>query len=146
VTVRTDLVAELFTRCRADRPDIEWIEGWPGREPPRERVWVFELEGQIEMPLFGASPLIYEDQALMTLHAVSETGGQSRQQVMAKVEAYLTVVMDIVRTNPSLDRVVDATLAITLVALRGPYSGPNATEPGFAGMAALDVRFDTRLT
>jgi hypothetical protein len=143
VTVRAELLIELFRRCRAERPDIQWVEGYPGDSPERERVWPFEIEGPIIYPV-GSTQFV-EDDFTVTFHGMSETGGQSRADAITNVEAYLTTVLSVIQATPDLGGEIDPGLATTPVSMNGPYSEPNTVEPGgFTGMGALVVRFESR--
>lgn len=145
MTVRAALVGELFRRCRDEQPDVEWIEGYPGDNPPRRRVWVFEIEGPISYPT--ASTQLSQDDFDVTLHAESDVGGQSRAQAMADVEAWLTTVLRVLADDPSLGGEIDPGLASTPGQMSGPYSEPNQVEiGGFAGAAQLILHFESRPT
>lgn len=144
MTVRTALVAELFTRCRTGRPGITWFEGFPGDNPPREMVWLSNMTGPIEIPTFNATPLTIQDTATVTLSAESATGGVSRAEAMANVEAYLTDVIRILAAAPNFDGAVEGALTLVPTELRGPYSLPNVVEGGFMATADLDLEFLSR--
>lgn len=145
MTVRSLIIAELFRRCADERPTIEWVAGYPGDNPPREMVWVFEVEGEITVPTFPMRQL--DDTFLVTLHAHSSTAGQSRAEAMANAEGYLSTVEAVILAAPALGGTVDPALATTFGTKSGPYSEPNSVEPGgFRGICALDIRFESRPT
>lgn len=143
MSLRTAIITELFTRCQTARPDVGWIPGWPGDSPPMERVWVWEVEGDLDSPAF---PDVYDDPFTITLAAESETPGRGRAEAMQAVESYLTVVQDIVRIDPGMGGQIDPGLATYLRTMRGPYSEPNIQGgSGFSATAAMEVEFQCRL-
>lgn len=144
MTVRTDLVAELFARCRDGRPSIDWSEGFPGADPSRELVWLSNMVGQITIPVINATPLTVQDDATITLSADCATGGLDRLTAMANVEAWLTDVIRIVAYSPELNGAVDGTISLVPTDMRGPYSQPNTVEAGFMASAELDLEFSSR--
>jgi hypothetical protein len=144
MTQRTAILTELFTRCATIRPDVEWIPGFPGDDPPRRRVHVWEFEGDMEAP---ASPDVYYDNPTLTVHFEDDTGGMSRAEAMQRVEDLVTVMCDVIRLDPTLGGNAETSqvrpgLATYIGMIRGPYSEPNPVEAGFSGRMSADVTFN----
>lgn len=141
---RTAIIVELFTRCRTARPTIEWDEGAPGADPPREMVWLSNIEGDLDIPVINALPLTIEDEATATVTARSATGGLSRSAAMTNVEAYLTDVVTVLATAPTLGNTFADLISITPGGYRGPFSYPNPGERGFMAVGELDIKIHSR--
>lgn len=145
---RADVLIELFARCRShpDGGDAEWIEGWPGDNPTAERVWPYELESSEDLEWFSmAPPLEPNDYFDLTLHFYSQTGGQDRATAMRRVQQYMNAVIDVCRTDPRLGD-MPAVVGVLPKSIKGPYSAPNTTFPGFEGSAALVLNVVTKPT